>query len=266
MEITSELAQIMSEIAVRKEIVIKQLSQSPKCDLLRSFNNGKPAVFEVTHTKEGKRVRKTITGDKDRQLAIAKRYALEYELGKLRKTELILQDALSMAADVGELGAQRFLMTTYDWIHKEDAEKLCFGDSAADAWAAAPYEQTDYLADQRRIVTSTGLYVRSKSEALIAETLEKYHIPSRYEQVLNVGGALLVPDFTIRRGDGRLFYWEHEGLTNSRQYLTRQRRKEELYAGVGIVPWKNLIVTYDNEDGCIDLRIVEAEIRSKLLL
>ena len=43
-------------------------------------------------------------------------------------------------------------------------------------------------------------------------------------------------------------------------------RKMQLYASVGIVPWDNLIVTYDNSDGIIDLRIVKAEIENKLVL
>ncbi len=29
--------------------------------------------------------------------------------------------------------------------------------------------------------------------------------------------------------------------------------------------WKNLIVTYDNEQGTIDIPIIESEIRNKLL-
>ena len=38
-----------------------------------------------------------------------------------------------------------------------------------------------------------------------------------------------------------------------------------MYERAGIVPWKNLIVTYDDEYGGIDTRIIEAEIRNKLL-
>lgn len=38
-----------------------------------------------------------------------------------------------------------------------------------------------------------------------------------------------------------------------------------MYETADIVPWKNLIVTYDNENGTIDLAIIDGEIRNKLL-
>ena len=38
-----------------------------------------------------------------------------------------------------------------------------------------------------------------------------------------------------------------------------------IYAEAGIVPWKNLIITYDSEDGILDLEAVEAEIKNKVM-
>ena len=266
MEISSELGKVMTELTFRKKIVIKQLSLCPKCDLMRSFNNGKPAVFEVTRDNAGKRFRKTITRDRERQLAIAKKAALTAELENLQKIELTLAGILETADEIGEVGMQHFLLRNYDWFSPAEIDAVCFENAITDEWASAEYEQSDYRSEQRRIVTTSGVYVRSKSEALIAETLQKYQIPFRYEQPLYVGNTSLIPDFTIKRSDGKLFYWEHEGLTNNRQYLEHQRWKEEIYAGVGIVPWDNLIVTYDRPDGNIDLRIAEAEICSKLLI
>jgi len=38
-----------------------------------------------------------------------------------------------------------------------------------------------------------------------------------------------------------------------------------MYERMGIVPWKNLIVTYDTEDGGLSSAVIEAEIRNKLL-
>lgn len=266
MEISSELGKVMTELSLRKKIVIKQLSFCPKCDLMRSFNNGKPAVFEVTRNDAGKRIRKTITKDRGRQLAIAKKAALTVELERLQGIEQALNDILETAEEIGEIGMQHFLLRNYDWFSRAEIDAICFENAITDEWAAAEYEQSDYRSEQRRIVTTSGIYVRSKSEALIVETLQKYQIPFRYEQPLYVGNTSLIPDFTIKRSDGKLFYWEHEGLTGNRQYLEHQRWKEEIYASVGIVPWDNLIVTYDCSDGCIDLRIVEAEICSKLLI
>lgn len=38
-----------------------------------------------------------------------------------------------------------------------------------------------------------------------------------------------------------------------------------MYEAGGIVPWKNLIVTYDNEEGHMDTRLIDAEIINKLM-
>ena len=38
----------------------------------------------------------------------------------------------------------------------------------------------------------------------------------------------------------------------------------QIYAEAGITPWKNLIVTYDDENGLLDLRTVESEIINRI--
>lgn len=54
-------------------------------------------------------------------------------------------------------------------------------------------------------------------------------------------------------------------MPGNRDYMKHHKWKMEMYESVDIVPWKNLIVTYDNENGTIDLGIIESEIRNKLL-
>ena len=44
-----------------------------------------------------------------------------------------------------------------------------------------------------------------------------------------------------------------------------KRLTDKLYESVGIVPWDNLIVTYGDINGNIDVRAIEGELRSKLL-
>ncbi len=64
--------------------------------------------------------------------------------------------------------------------------------------------------------------------------------------------------------DGRTVYWEHCGLPGNQEYMKRHKRKLESYEEVGIVPWENLIVTYDDENGILNLAIVESEIANKI--
>ena len=139
------------------------------------------------------------------------------------------------------------------------------GDEQGIKWLLTPYERSDFMAEELKHTTSRGLKVRSKGELLVTEALYKYDVPFRYEEVLLIDGLRLVPDFTIRRRDGSLCYWEHCGLMGDADYRERQRQKFRLYERADIVPWKNLIVTYDGEDGGINIAVIESEIRNKLL-
>lgn len=134
------------------------------------------------------------------------------------------------------------------------------------AWAEAPYRMSDRNPERRTMTTSRGLKVRSKSEVIIAELLYKYDVPFRYEQLLFVGGnVVLAPDFTFLNVIDGEHYWEHAGMLEDPEYLKRHLWKKGIYESVGIYPWKNYIETYDNEEGSCDADIVEAEIRGKLL-
>lgn len=55
-------------------------------------------------------------------------------------------------------------------------------------WADSPYEKNTNYPEGLKFETNFGLYVRSKSESMIAMMLHTYHIPFRYECALELGG------------------------------------------------------------------------------
>ena len=115
-------------------------------------------------------------------------------------------------------------------------------------------------------MTSRGLMVRSRIEAIIAEQLYAHQVPFHYEEVLLAAKQRLAPDFTIkRRRDGKIFYWEHCGMLQNAAYKSRYKWKMDIYETLNIVPWDNLIVTYEDGQNNIDMRIIESEIVNKLL-
>jgi len=89
-------------------------------------------------------------------------------------------------------------------------------------------------------------------------------IPYRYDANIHFMDHTFSPDFTIRNEAG-IVYWEHCGLMNKPSYRSYNKWKLSMYERMGIVPWKNLIVTYDTEDGGLSSAVIEAEIRNKLL-
>ena len=134
------------------------------------------------------------------------------------------------------------------------------------AWCEEPYEQSDYMPDKKIHTTSRGEKMRSKNEVLHAEIMYRLNIPFRYEPVLHIGPYTFALDFAaIRIRDAKVFYAEHCGMPHNREYMLRHKRKMEIYETAGIVPWDNLIVTYGDINGNIDVRAIESELRSKLL-
>ena len=131
-------------------------------------------------------------------------------------------------------------------------------------WAKEPFEQSTYNLKGRKHLTSAGFRVRSKSEQHIVEQLVNYGIPFRYEQVLHIGQDRFAPDFTFRDRYLELFRWEHAGMMNDPFYCARHKEKMLRMEDAGIVPWKNLIVTYDVDDS-INIMMIKSIIENEII-
>lgn len=82
-------------------------------------------------------------------------------------------------------------------------------------WEAVTYKGLEFDAeDKTEFYTKRGERVRSKSEILIANTLNDNNIPYRYECPVEVDiGKKLYPDFMVlNRKQRKEFYWEHLGI------------------------------------------------------
>lgn len=108
--------------------------------------------------------------------------------------------------------------------------------------------------------TSFGLFVRSKSEALIAEVLHAEEITFEYERPLWLyedGREVLIhPDFTIPCRDG-MIYWEHMGMMGMPKYRTSAKKRFSLFTDNEITIPDKLIITMDTVDGAIDVLAIK---------
>ena len=105
--------------------------------------------------------------------------------------------------------------------------------------------------------TARGDKVRSKSEVIIADQLYSLGIPYNYEPEIELEGKKFNPDFEVWSYKfNRVIYWEHFGLINKASYVSCMVRKKSIYMRNGIVPWNNLIETFDDEEGVIDGAII----------
>lgn len=116
-------------------------------------------------------------------------------------------------------------------------------------WIEDEYERNEKYPEGLIHKTSSGIYVRSKSESMIELFLHTNQIPFRYECALNLDGVILYPDFTILHPKTRkLYYWEHFGLMDDSGYVQNACAKLELYANHRIIPSIQLITTYETKE------------------
>lgn len=264
MEIITELSKIVTQLEERNKIVTKRLQACPQGHL--SFvRQGKSGVLVQELKVDGMRKRHKLSRDEDLAKALICKLALQDESESLHHNIKLLKATISQIKDYSINQEIHMLLKQNPFI-KEDLLENIYEPKVLSSWANEAFEQSMYRPEERRQINSHGLKLRSKSEVLISEKLYEYGLEFHYEQVIRIRDTSLVPDFIIRRSDGKKFVWEHEGLTNVQSYLKWQDQKAKLYASIGIVPWDNLIVTYDNSDGIIDLRIVESEIKNKLII
>lgn len=82
--------------------------------------------------------------------------------------------------------------------------------------------------------TESGIWVRSKSEVIIANILYRSKIEFEYEEKLFYNSTQWKePDFTIRH-NGQIWYWEHLGLLGDEQYNKDWQEKKQIYKDLGV--------------------------------
>ena len=115
--------------------------------------------------------------------------------------------------------------------------------------------------------TISGVRVRSKSEALIADRLFNFKIPFLYEKPITLAkGLIKVPDFTVlNKRTGKVYYWEHYGMMNNAKYLHSFLTKERTYALYGYIAGENMICTYESTDNPLNMEVVDIYIKKYLL-
>ena len=92
-------------------------------------------------------------------------------------------------------------------------------------------ESVSYRSDGRRFLSNAGVYVRSKSEMLLANEFHRRGMYFDYEESLeNISNAL--PDFTFPDYGGVIL--EHLGMLDDAQYRQRWEAKAQQYRTQGI--------------------------------
>ena len=121
--------------------------------------------------------------------------------------------------------------------------------------------QQRYFEEKLIHKTSRGEMVRSKSEVIVANILDKLGIDYVYEKPLEIQNKMYIPDFTLRY-QGKIAYLEHLGMIGNKTYEKHWKEKKKHYQKSNISEeQENLIVTQDGSDGSLDSAAIEKRLQ-----
>lgn len=136
-------------------------------------------------------------------------------------------------------------------------------DSFIEKWKNYKYEKMGFESEDLEYYAISGLRVRSKSEILIANLLEKMEIPFLYEMPLFLPTYGTVrPDFTLidvkRR---RLVYFEHFGMMDDYSYRNNAVAKIQAYEAAGYYLGDKLFVSEESSKCPLNIKVLERKLR-----
>ena len=145
------------------------------------------------------------------------------------------------------------------------------------SWKALPYNRSTSNPENLKYPTVVpGLLVRSKAEADIISRFEHFGVAYHYEEeweipehLINIygrNGFSFHPDFKVRNiRTGNVFWWEHQGRWDDPKYVANLAQREDLLYKMGLIPWKNLIITTETLAQPLDILWVDEIIQFYLL-
>ena len=144
-------------------------------------------------------------------------------------------------------------------------------EDEVEKWRREVFMGENPIKFEKTFRTSNGEIVRSKSELIIAEALNKYKVPYFYERPfykISVGSrkSNLYPDFTcFNRRTGRTYYWEHLGMMDNAEYATKNIRRVMEYSSEGVFPGSELILSFETSEVPLSTDYIKALIKNYLL-
>lgn len=132
-------------------------------------------------------------------------------------------------------------------------------ESFIQKWQGAVYAGKEFTEDAPEFYSDRGERVRSKTEMIIANLLNRENIPYRYEYPHCLEGNYLVyTDFTILNvRDRKEILWEHFGMMDDPGYVQTTIRKITAYQLSGFYPGENLILTWECISQPINVKLIK---------
>ena len=132
-------------------------------------------------------------------------------------------------------------------------------------WLNDTYDPMGFM-DNTEFYSSNGVRVRSKSELIIANLLEQYEIPYKYERPIQLRGLGSVrPDFIcLNKRKRSEFVWEHFGMMDNGEYANKNISKLNMYQQNGYYLGENMIASFETSQQPISSKNIKNLIEQHL--
>lgn len=243
------------------------IANAPEGSLRLGSRKGKPRFFRRMKETEshGEMVYKSVQRNSALIQALSqKEYAESYVKTARRQQKALLcflkdyQEAALVGVYDKMHAAKQQYITPYSISDREYAKQ----------WLEQPFERKMPPEDGNGQITENGEVVRSKSEKIIADKFFYKRIPYKYEMRLDLKGinTPFYPDFRVLNVRKREEYiFEHFGMMDDPEYVQGFIRKLDVYLKNGIIPGKNLIMTFETRDTPLSSAVLEMLIQEFLL-
>jgi hypothetical protein len=263
----SELEQLsrarMAELTALLDLKLRALKKSPEGTLRITQSNHSVQYYH--RTKPTDHTGKYIPATQKEQAAQLAQKDYDKKIVAATKTELKFLSAF-LRTYTKLVKNHMFAEDVYSKLHKNRrllvASVKLSDQEFASRWQTISYKK-DFSPENKNYLTAKGEAVRSKSEILIADTLNRMNIPYHYEfpiKLLAEDGTKITvhPDFLcLNPRTHKEFLWEHFGRMDDIEYATGTVRKLNLFAKNGIFPGKNLITTHETSDQPLNTSLIK---------
>ncbi len=221
----------------------KELVSCPPGKIRVSRRGSKVQFYLRKHSSE--KTGEYLGKDKERTIEIYLRKSYNERALKLIKMEILrLERFQSLYRDLSSQ-LQELYTAAPDQVKGYLNPVDVSNDDFAAMWEKIPFVPKLMRNTEIHFITNREEHVRSKSELLIANTLERMKIPYKYECPLKLNRRQIIyPDFTVLNSHTRtVYYWEHRGMMDDRDYAKNSVSRIKEYGKAGIYPGKGLIIT-----------------------
>lgn len=260
----NELERIRKDLIERKEDLLYEREHLPDGELMVVDQDGLRKYLQRLPAK-GNRKKERRYGVKRQPDVLNGLVRKEYVTDTLKIIDQNIR-AVELACKRYKPIDEETVMRQFLAKYPELSEGIHHGIVDPEEWVKQFSRMDNFHPENLKHITYNGERSRSKNELYIASRLDHHGIIYRWDCPTGIPGLFRNPDYTIlRRRDWRIIYWEHFGMMDVPSYKAEYKVKMREYEEAGIVPWDNLIMTFDTVEGGMRADIIEAMIKSWLL-